>query len=114
MITPQQVEKRLFDLSKEMDEAHGNLVQAEQEFHAASANYEIAMAKARMKNAHSDLKMTATMREDQALIENEAMHLRLAIAEASVKASRANVNRIRTQVDITRSISSSIKATLEL
>jgi len=58
--------------------------------------------------------MTATMREDQALIENEAMHLRLAIAEASVKACRANVNRIRTQVDITRSISSSIKATLEL
>jgi hypothetical protein len=67
-----------------------------------------------MKNSHSDLKMTATMREDQALIENEAMHLRLAIAEASVKASRANVNRIKTQVDITRSISSSIKATLEL
>jgi len=42
------------------------------------------------------------------------LHLSLAIAEASVKASRANVNRIRTQVDITRSISSSIKATLEL
>ena len=88
MITPQQVEKRLFDLSKEMDEAHADLVGAEQEFHSASANYEIAMAKSRMKNSHSDLKMTATMREDQALIENEAMHLRLAIAEASVKASR--------------------------
>jgi outer membrane protein TolC len=114
VITPQQVEKRLFDLSKEMDEAHSDLVQAEHEFHTATANYEIAMAKSRMKNSHSDLKMTATMREDQALIENEAMHLRLAIAEASVKASRANVNRIRTQVDITRSISSSIKATLEL
>jgi hypothetical protein len=67
-----------------------------------------------MKNSHTDMKMTATMREDQALIENEALHLRLAISEASVKASRANVNRIKTQVDITRSISSSIKATLEL
>jgi hypothetical protein len=33
MITPQQVEKRLFDLSQEIDEAHNDLVQAEQEFH---------------------------------------------------------------------------------
>ena len=114
MITPQQIEKRLHDLSLEMNQAHNDLVEAEHEFHSASATYEVAMAKARMKNSHSDLKMTATMREDQALIENEAMHLRLAIAEASVKASRANVNRIKTQVDITRSISSSIKATLEL
>ena len=114
MITPQQVEKSLFDLSKEMDDAHADLVQAEHEFQEASAYYEIAMAKARMKNSHTDLKMTVTMREDQALIENEALHLRLSISEASVKASRANVNRIRTQVDITRSISSSIKATLEL
>ena len=114
MITPQQVEKKLFDLSQEMDKAHGDLVAAEYEFHTTTANYEIAMAKSRLKNSHTDLKMTAPMREAQALLENESLHLRLAIAEASVKACRANVNRIRTQVDITRSISSSIKATLEL
>jgi len=113
-ISPQQIEKRLFDLSKEMDEAHSDLVNAEHEFHLATAEYELAMAKSRIKNSHTDMKMTAVMREDQALIENETLHRRISLAEAQVKASRANVNRLRTQVDITRSISSSIKATLDL
>lgn len=114
MITPQQIEKRLFDLSKEMDEAHFELVKAEQQFHMETARYEIAMAKSRMQNSHTDMKMTAVMREDQALLENSELHTMVAYAEATVKAQRANVNRIRTQVDITRSISSSIKATLDL
>jgi len=113
-ITPVQIEKRLVDLSTEIDEAHIDLVEAENEFHISTAAYELAMAKSRIKNSHTDMKMTATMREDQALIENETLHRRVALAEAQVKASRANVNRLRTQVDITRSVSSSVKASLDL
>ena len=109
-----QIEKRLVELSKELDEAHVDLVEAENEFAIATAHYEIAMAKSRIKNSHVDMKMTATMREDQALIENEILHSRVALAEAQVKASRANSARLRTQVDITRSVSSSVKASLEL
>ena len=114
MVTPLQVEQRLVELSKEIDEAHVDLVEAENEYHISTAKYELAMAKSRIKNSHTDMKMTATMREDQALIENETLHTRVALAEAQVKASRANVNRLRTQVDITRSVGTSVKASLEL
>ena len=114
MITPAKIEARLVELSKELDEAHIDLVEAENEYHIATAQYELAMAKSRIKNSHIDMKMTATMREDQALIENEFLHTRVALAEAQVKASRANANRLRTQVDITRSVSSSVKASMDL
>jgi hypothetical protein len=113
-VTPQQIEKRLYDLSLELDEAHSALVDAENIFHVTTAKYEINMAKTRLKYAQGDMKMTVNQREDQALMENAEDHMALAIAEAGVKANRANVARLRTQVDITRSISSSVKATLEL
>ena len=113
-LTPQQVEKRLYELSREMDDAHAALVQIENDYATMQSIYEISMAKSRMRNSHPDMKMTVGMRDDQALIDNAEMHEQVAILEASVKANRANVNRIRTQVDIARSISSSIKATLEL
>ena len=109
MITPAQVEKRLAQLSKEIDEAHNDLIDSEQFFHSTVAQYEVAMAKSRMANSHPDLKMTATMRDDQAIIENSALHFTVATAEAQVKAARANANRLRTQVDIARSISVSVR-----
>ena len=108
-VTPAQVEKRLYDLSKEIDEAHNDLIDAEQLFHHTVAQYEIAMAKSRMKNSHSDMKMTAQMREDSAIIENAELHFQVASAEAQVKAARANANRLKTQVDIARSISVSVR-----
>ena len=109
-VTPAMVEKRLYDLSLEIDTAHQELVDAEKEFHFTVAQYEVAMAKSRIKNSHTDMRMTAQMREDTALIENELIHHAVAVAEAKVKASRANANRLRTQVDIARSISVSVRA----
>lgn len=114
MITPAQVEKRLFDLSKEIDEAHDDLINAESEYHKAVADYEVAMAKSRMTNANPDMKMTAQMREDQALIDNSARHYAVALAEAQVKAARANANRLKTQVDIARSISVSVRSEMSV
>lgn len=113
-ITPARIESRLLELSKEIDESHESLVTAENEYNLAKASLEINMAKSRMKNSHPDLKMTAVMREDQAIIDNEANHLRLAQAEAIVKATRANVQRIRTQVDIARSIAVSVRTSMEM
>ena len=114
MITPAKVEARLIELSKEIDECHKDLIKTESDYHVTKAAYEIAMAKSRLKNAHTDLKMTVAMREDQALFDNEALHLNIAGLEAQVKAIRANANRLKTQVDITRSISSSLKASMDL
>lgn len=113
-LTPQQVERRLLDLSKEIDESHKELMACESTFHVAKASYEIAMARSRMNKSHPDFKLTAVQREDEALIDNAETHMNLAIAEASVKAARANVQRIRTQVDIARSISVSVRASLEI
>ena len=113
-LTPMQVEKRLVDLTKEVDEAHNSLVNAEQVYHTSKASLEIAMARSRMSVSHPDFKLTSVQRDDQALIENAELHMQLAVAEAQVKASRANANRIRTQVDIARSISVSVRASMEL
>jgi outer membrane protein TolC len=113
-ITPMQIEKRLTDLSREIDQGHAELVAAEQEYHSKKASLEIGMARARMSVSHPDMKLTSVQREDEALIRNEEAHLNLAIAEAQVKAARANVNRIRTQVDIARSISVSVRSSLDL
>jgi hypothetical protein len=113
-VTPAQVERRLYELSKEIDLAHSGHVEMEQVYHTTKATLEIGMAKSRMKNSHPDMKMTVGQREDQALIENEALHLQVAIAEASVKAQRANSNRLRTQVDIARSVAVSVRASLEM
>jgi hypothetical protein len=113
-LTPVQVEARLVALSKEIDEAHKDLIGSEQVYHTAKASLEISMARSRMAVSHPDMKLTSVQREDQALIENAEQHMNLAIAEASVKAARANANRIRTQVDIARSISVSVRASMEI
>jgi len=113
-LTPMQVEKRLLDLSKEIDEAHQDLVGCEHVYHTAKASLEISMARSRMAVAHPDFKLTSVQRDDQALIENAELHMNLSIAESAVKAARANANRIRTQVDIARSISVSVRASMEL
>ena len=113
-LTPMQVEKRLLDLSKEIDEAHQDLIRCEHTYHSAKATYEIEMARSRMAVSHPDHKLTSAQREDMALIENAKLHVDIAIAESSVKAARANANRIRTQVDIARSISVSVRASMEL
>lgn len=109
-----QVEERLKNLSKEIDEAHIDLTAAEAKYHTTKASLEISMARSRMSISHPDHKLTSIQREDMALIENAQKHMELAIAEAEVKAARANANRIRTQVDIARSISVSVRASLEI
>ena len=113
-LTPMQVEKRLLDLSLEIDDAHKDLVSCEQVYHTAKAALEISMARARMSVAHPDFKLTSVQREDEALIQNAEKHMGLAMAEAQVKGARANANRIRTQVDIARSISVSVRASMEI
>lgn len=113
-ITPMQVEERLKNLSLEIDSAHKDLTAAESKYHTKKADLEISMARSRMSVSHPDHKLTSVQREDLALLENADKHMELAIAEAEVKASRANANRIRTQVDIARSISVSVRASLEI
>jgi len=118
VVTPQQIESRLYALSKEVDEAHQGLVDTEREFHQTTAEYEIAMARTRIslasKSSPSGKNYTVGEREDMAIIENADQHFKMATMEAQVKAARANVQRLKTQVEIARSMSASVRSSMEL
>ena len=118
VVTPQQIESRLYALSKEVDEAHEGLVAAEREFHQTTAEYEIAIARTRIslasKSSPTGKNYTVGEREDIAIIENADQHFKIAVMEAQVKAARANVQRLKTQVEIARSMSASVRSSMEL
>ena len=117
-LTPAQIENRLNELSQEIDDAQAKLEEAEQVYNTTKAAYELSMAKARInlaaKSSPTGRNYTVAEREDLALAQNELEHLAVASAEATVKIARANVARIRTQVDIARSIGTSIRTSMDL
>jgi len=116
-VTPMQVEARLLQLSKEIDEAQFALNDAEKQYFTAKADLEIALAHSRknMMGARTEAgkALTATEREDLALLENEDLHRLMASAEILVRACRGNVARIKEQVDIARSIGTSVRTSME-
>ena len=114
MITPEKVETRLYELSKEIDTAHEELVKAEKQYHQAKAQFEVNIARARLHVGTNNMKMRVGDVADKALELVEPDFMALAVAEATVKAARANSNRVRTQVDIARSIGTSVRASLEV
>jgi hypothetical protein len=118
IITPAMVEQKLRGLSKEVDEAHKVLVEVETIYHSVKAEYEIAMAKSRMalaiKSSPTGKNYTVGEREDLAFVQNEELHKDLAIVQAKVLASRANTNRLKMQVDIARSVGTSVRTSMDL
>ena len=118
IVTPAQIEARLYALSKEIDEAHEELSKAEADYNQAKSHYEISMAKSRMsyasKSSPTGKNYTVQERDDLALIDNEQLHMHIGITEAIVKAARANASRIKTQVEIARSIGTSVRTSLDI
>ena len=118
IITPAMVEQKLRGLSKEVDAAHMTLVEIETNYHSTKADYEIAMAKARIvlssKSSPTGKNYTVGEREDMALAQNEDLHRSLAVVQAQVLASRANTNRLKMQVDIARSVGTSVRTSMDL
>jgi hypothetical protein len=118
VVTPQQIESRLYQLSKEVDVAHQELVSCEMSFLTAVADYEIGLAKSRLelagRSSPTGRNYTVGEREDIALVANAEKHIIIATEEAKVKASRANVNRLQTQVKIAQSMSASVRASMEI
>lgn len=113
MVTPQAIENRLTALSKDVDDAQTWLEQAEKEYHEAKTEYELGMAKARMTLSGAG-KLRVQDVQDAALIQNAEAYIRVNNAEATVKAARGNATRIRTQVDIARSVGTSVRSSMEL
>jgi hypothetical protein len=115
IITPQMIEQKLRDLSKEVDHSHLELASAEHTYYLTRAKYELALAKGRLSFAgKQDIKLTVSDKADMALVSTEDLHIEMAIAEALVRAARSNASRIRTQVDIARSVGTSVRTSMEL
>lgn len=113
-ITPERIENRLYELSKEIDEAHAELAKAERDYHRTKTAFEIAIAKARIDVGTNFLKMRVQDVADTALIQCAEEYNAWQVSEALVKAARANAQRVRTQVDIARSIGTSVRASMEI
>ena len=118
IITPAMVEQKLRSLSKEVDEAHLVLVEKEGYYHKIKAEYEISMAKSRItlsiKSSPAGKNYTVGEREDLALVENQYLHESLAMIQAQILAARANTNRLKMQVDIARSVGTSVRTSMDL
>lgn len=118
IITPAMVEKRLHALSKEIDSAHIDLVQIETRFNSVKGDYEIGMAKSRMHYASTSSptgkNYTVQEREDLALLDNKDLYATLGIVDAQVKAARANTARLKIQVEIARSVGTSVRTSMDL
>ena len=118
IVTPAMVERRLYDLSKEVDTANTELGMAEAQYLTAKARYEVEMARSRLENAYKSApngkNYTVGEREDLALVANATIHMEMVTAEIIVRASRANAQRVRTQVDLARSIGTSVRTSMEV
>lgn len=118
VITPARVEKRLHELSKEVDAAHVELIETESKYNRTKAEYEIAMARSRIgyasKSSPSGKNYTVQEREDMSLIDNAYLHAEMGIVDAQVKAARANTQRLKIQVEIARSIGTSVRTSMDL
>lgn len=118
VMTPAEVERQLIRLSKEIDEAHSELLEVESHYNSMKAQYEIAIAKSRMmystKSSPAGKNYTVQQIEALALIDNEELHLRMSIKETLVKGARSNMSRIKVKVDIARSVGSSVRASMEV
>jgi hypothetical protein len=118
IVTPQQVERRLLDLGSQMDEAHKMLIEAEANDAAAQAAWRVNSAKARMeiraKAATEGRKMTVTEIDDEALLMCEKEVTAQITCESLLRAARSNVSRVKTQVDIARSIGTSVRVSMDL
>lgn len=118
IVTPVDVEKRLRHLGRELDAAHEELDACEMAYASAKSAFEIGVAAHRMDVRQRALergsKVTVQEIEDQALLAVRVEYTTLNAAEARVRAARANNVRVRTQIDIARSVGTSVRASMEV
>jgi hypothetical protein len=117
-VTPMQVESRLRELGSELDDSHKQLEQAEHGYFRSKSEYEVGVAAARLRVgqrfADRGTKGTVQEREDLATIETADLLKAYFTSEAVVRAARANARRVQVQIDIARSVGTSVRSSLEM
>lgn len=115
-VTPVMVEQYMLKLQKENAEAYRMLRDAEFEFAKAHAALTVGTAKARLlarRTAGFDKTWLADDRVAYIVDQTEDLIQAEAFAEAQVKAARAHMQKIRTEVDLIRSIGTSVRVSME-
>lgn len=113
-VTPEQVESRLRELSREVDEAHSKLENADKQLVEAEYNFKMGMAEARLRISHSDQKMRVGEIEDRAIIVNKDAYNAYLSSQQIVRAAKSNSDRVDTQVQIAQSVGASVRASLHI
>ncbi len=117
-ILPMHVDRRLIQLSKELDSATTWLMDAEEGYMSAKTAHDLAAATNRMRikqrMIESGEKPTVQEVEDRALIATREELTELNACEGIVKAARANSARLRVQIDIARSVGASVRAAMDV
>lgn len=118
LVTPADVEQRLRELGREYDAAHAQLDAAERGYADAKSAWDIQSAKTRLavvaRAADSGRKITVQERDDEAMIRCQDEYLAFNTADAIVRIARANTTRLRVQIDIARSVGTSVRAAMDL
>lgn len=113
-----QIERRLIDLGKELNDSHIDLQAAEHAYMSAKANWEITSSgcrlKIRSKYLEKGSKVTVGEVEDEMIVSSKNELMDYYTSEAIVKCARANGSRIRTQIEIARSVSASVRTSMEM
>jgi len=116
LMTPYEVERKLLELSRDIDEATEDLIEAETAFTSSKRSLEMALARARadISEQYRNDKLTVQEKADIALLKCEQQVIQADAHEIWVKGSKARVNALRTQVDIIRSIGTSVRSSMDM
>ena len=114
VLTPGDVEKRFNELSIELDEAQQELEGAESEYYLSKVEHELAWARKFLSLKGEEQRRTVGELDAEATLGTEHSARRLAAASARQRSSRSNVDRIKVQIDLARSLGTSVRAALEL
>lgn len=114
LLTPYEVERKLLSLSDALDESTEDLIEAETHYVTTKRALEMSLARARVELARDGERRTVQEKDDSALLACEPERVSFDAAEIWVRGSKAQVNKLRAQVDIIRSIGTSVRASMDI
>ena len=113
-LTPLDVEVKLHVQSEDLDSVYDDLKEAEYQYYTTKGALEVGKARAFLDASRSQSKMTVA--EKEALVDDQCAELihDHYVAMALVNAARKNFERVKMQIEITRSQSSIIRTSMEM
>lgn len=116
ILTPMQVEQRMIDLSRQLDAAQPALDEASLACDKAKIAWDVNSAKVRIairaKAADAGRRITKDEVDDEAMVRCQDEYMAMIYSDGVKRAAMGNVKRIATQIDIARSLGTSVRASV--